>query len=174
MATTTKTSRKPSGRKPAARKTQTTKRTPSKAKTTTTPTPERKPRTGQVPEFSKAAHAASALITVDENGKPNKRAPLGTVQLQRVHNAIGKRKPADVLRLLVYGGPSFKRGQTQRGALDVATGWASSKIGQTDLPEGCRARFTAFAAEIGDPRKHKINGKALAAALVGLVQSPPK
>lgn len=191
MATTTKTSRKP--RKPQPTKTKRTKRTAGKpnaksvkstAKSTAAKTSTAKtgaavanvttPRSGQLPEFNEAAHAASALICVDEKGKPNKRAPLGTVQLSRVAASVGKRrKPSEQLRLLMFGGPKFKRDQTAAAAVRIARGWASSKIGQTDLPEGSRARFTAFAAEIGDPRKHKINGKALAAALVGLVDSPP-
>lgn len=123
--------------------------------------------TARVEQFGPAAVRASELACVDTDGKPIGRAPISSPKVQMVAQHIGRRKPADVLHRVIGESSATKSGQ-------MARKYAAAQIGQTDLPDGARARIGEMAKAIGDPKQHKMNGRALVAALVGLAEHPPK
>lgn len=124
--------------------------------------------TVRVPELAGAAERASQLVCTDASGQPTNRARIGTKQIALVQTGFVKRtKPADAIRKLVFGGETG-RGKSAKNAHKIARDYADGKIGQTDLPDGMRERVSEAARVIGDPAKHKLSGKAFAAALVGL------
>lgn len=169
---------KPSPRKrtatPKAQPKRATKRTKAEPKRTVTRRPSR-------PELADQAKRATELVTVNSSGDTIARAPISSVKLGDVRDTvIGKRRPADVI-VDVIAGPRDKERpgrvgvkrapEVPKAALTIATQYAGAKIGQTDLPEGARARLSAAAQELGDPGVHKINGRAMAACLVALAES---
>jgi hypothetical protein len=118
--------------------------------------------TVRVEAFAAVADAASAMACVDSDGQPIGRARIGTVQIQRVADAMKKSKTTahDLV-----GAKSAKQ------SLAVLRQYASAKIGRGDLPDGVAANIGALAKRIGDPRVHKMNGRALAAAVVALTEA---
>lgn len=162
--------------KPKTSKTSKPKQTGKpKPKTTAKPKTAKRTVSERRPEYAEAEKIATALVTVDSSGKTIKRAPIGTPKMARVSaEIVGKRKPADVIRLAMFGGPKFKREESATAALKIARDYAGAKIGQTDLPDGARARLSALALQLGPPTVHKLNGRALCAALVGLSDKPAK
>jgi len=161
--------------KRAAKKVAKPKAAKPKAKTTAAKkkaAPRRKVE--RAPQFADAAKIATDLVTVGSDGKPIGRAPIGTPQMARVHAAlVGKRQIGTVVRAFAYGGPKFGQKETVANGLRVLRQYAGAKIGRTDLPEGASTRLSVGAAAIGDPKVHKVNGRALAAALVALADAPP-
>jgi len=112
-----------------------------------------------VAEFAAAADVASSMACVDRDGQPIGRARIGTVQMSKVADAL--RKSKTTAHTLV-GAKSAKQ------SLSTLKQYASAKIGRAELPDGVSQNLSDLAKSIGDPRKHKMNGRALAAAVVAL------
>lgn len=181
--------RKRSATKTQGRSARTGQRTPAKAQPKRQP--KRQPKKAQpkqskrtvtrrdsVPELADAASRATELAT---DGGQLRRGGVSTVKLSDVKaHVIGRRRPADVIVAIIAGPQGRERparvnvkraNEVPKAAVKLATDYASGKIGQTDLPDGARARLGEASKLIGNPTVHKISGRKLAACLVALTEA---
>lgn len=158
MASTKTKSRKSKSAKSATKTAAKSKRTKSKS---TKPKQSNGNGSGRlaVPQWKAVADVATALVTVNAAGKTIARAPISTAKVEMVHAGLIGRKNVRTYITKTLGFKSVKQCGEYGGA----------KIGRTDLPDGVSRALSEAAESLGDPKVHKINGRALAAVIFALV-----
>lgn len=103
----------------------------------------------------KIAKLATVLVTSDGNGKTLNRAAITTPKVDMVMTKLVGRKSASAV-LKSYGFKSTAQAEK----------YAGGKLTRGDLTPEINRAVSEAAKKIGDPKIHKINGRALAAVIV--------
>lgn len=113
----------------------------------------------QVDAEAAVADAASAMACVDADGKPIGRARISTPKIAQVRAAMTKTKTT---AHTLVGAKSAKQSLTELRAVALK---------RSPLTGDTKTALGALAKTIGDPKVHKMNGRALAAAVVAITDA---